>query len=616
MSMKKISLAACFAAIIFLIITTVCIRGMSDGNKPVVKNGQADLSSWDFDEKGGVRLSGEWEFYWEKLLYSDDFKIKPSHTRVSYIDVPSIWNGHVVNGKNVGGEGFATYIASIKLPEGMETVYLKAYDMSSAYRIYADGTLIGKNGDVSADRDMAHPEFNPQIVKFNRENEWVEIIVQVSNYSHYKGGFWESIIIGNEKSVEAMNGKSLMANFFVMGFIVSMAIYHMVIASLIRKEKAFLFFSVFCILMSIRIFITGERCIVDLFENTNWETLQKIEYLSFYMMLPVFIRFIDYLFECKFSRAFLKTVYAFSFIFSIIVLVFPAKAYTRTLSAYHVLIIISGIYVIRAIVSAVRDNINGAQEFSVGFFGFFAAVLVEIVSVQKVLGYQGTLFWGMIFFILMISIAISKQFSAAVIDTEKLALEKEKMVEKVNELNEKLKRRNSDLVNRVTRDGLSGLYNHRHIHEKLAEKAIKANMYGSCLSIGMFDIDRFKDVNDNYGHQFGDKVIVEVARILSENTRNSDAVGRYGGEEFIVIFDGADENVSFEVSERLRIEVEKQIVKNLGVRVTISGGVTELENEECPTNAIRRADELLYRAKRNGRNRIERSMTSKPAQIP
>ena len=285
-SMKKISWDACFASVIFLLIITVCIRGMNYGNKPIVKIGQADLSSWNFGEKGAVRLSGEWEFYWEKLLYSDDFKIKASNIQVNYIDVPSIWNGHVVNGEDVGGEGFATYIATIKLPEGMETAYLKAYDMSSAYRIYADGKLIGKNGEVSTDIDMANPEFNPQIVKFNRENEWTQIIVQVSNYSHYKGGFWEPIIIGDEKSVDSMHGKSLMANFFVMGFIVSMAIYHMVIASLIRKEKAFLFFSVFCILMSIRIFITGERSIVDIFESINWEVLQKIEYLSFYIIVP------------------------------------------------------------------------------------------------------------------------------------------------------------------------------------------------------------------------------------------------------------------------------------------------------------------------------------------
>lgn len=613
MRIKKISSSACFAVIIFLIITMIFIKGMNEDNKSVVNSGQIDLSDWNFKKNGAVKLSGNWEFYWGKLLESADFKKSLGSAKKEYVHVPSVWNGHTVNGKNLGGKGFATYRSRIRLPEGVGIVYIKVYDMSSAYRIYADGKLIGKNGEVSATQANEKPEFNPEIFKFDREGEWIEIIVQISNYSHRKGGFWEPIFIGDEKSISDMHHKNMATNFFIMGFIVSMAIYHMIIASLIRKEKAFLFFSIFCMLMSLRIFITGERYAMDLLKDLSWENLQKAEYLSFYIMVPVLIRFIDYMFEDKLSKGFLNGAYAFSSICLVIVLVLPARVYTGTLSAYQIFVIICGIYVMAAVTKAVKANIKGAQEFMVGFFGFFMVVVVEILSEQKVLGYEGILFWGMIFFILMISIALSKQFSTAVIETERLAIEKEEMVEKVNELNKKLKRTNIELSNRVTRDGLSGLYNHRYIHEKLAEKASKAKRYNRYLSIGMFDIDKFKDVNDNYGHQFGDKVIVEVARILSENTRNSDAVGRYGGEEFIVIFDGTDENTSYDISERLRNEVEKQIVRNLGVRITISGGVAEVEDEECPTEAVKRADELLYTAKRNGRNRIERSNKTKPA---
>ena len=281
MRIKKMSSYACFAAIIFLIITIMFIESMNEENKSLVNSGHIDLSDWNFKENGAVKLSGEWEFYWGKLLESADLKNNLYSDQKEYLHVPSVWNGHTVNGKNLGGEGFATYRSSIRLPEGIETVYVKVYDMSSAYRIYADGKLIGKNGEVSDTQASEKPEFNPEIFKFDREGEWIEIIVQVSNYSHRKGGFWEPIFIGDEKSISDMHHKNMATNFFIMGFIVSMAIYHMIIASLIKKEKAFLFFSIFCTLMSLRLFITGERYAVDLLKDLSWENLQKAEYLSF-----------------------------------------------------------------------------------------------------------------------------------------------------------------------------------------------------------------------------------------------------------------------------------------------------------------------------------------------
>ena len=123
------------------------------------------------------------------------------------------------------------------------------------------------------------------------------------------------------------------------------------------------------------------------------------------------------------------------------------------------------------------------------------------------------------------------------------------------------------------------------------------------MSISLFDIDDFKKVNDTRGHVFGDQVLVDIAAIIQDNTRDSDLAGRYGGEEFMVIFSGADLAIASSIAERIRMAVEAFLFAE-EARVTISGGVAQYCGQSL-SDFIQAADENLYRAKRDGKNRIE-----------
>lgn len=122
------------------------------------------------------------------------------------------------------------------------------------------------------------------------------------------------------------------------------------------------------------------------------------------------------------------------------------------------------------------------------------------------------------------------------------------------------------------------------------------------LSIAMFDIDRFKNINDTKGHTFGDKVIMEIASIAAENMRGLDSIGRYGGEEFLAIFPNTNKANALLVCERIRRCVEEFDFGG-GYKVTISGGVAGYNGEEI-TEFIDISDKKLYEAKSSGRNRI------------
>ncbi len=159
----------------------------------------------------------------------------------------------------------------------------------------------------------------------------------------------------------------------------------------------------------------------------------------------------------------------------------------------------------------------------------------------------------------------------------------------------------------VAIDGLTQLYNHRHIMERLHQEVAEAKRYSKALSVAMFDIDNFKSVNDTYGHQAGDLILRSVADVIREELRQTDIAGRYGGEEFFIILTNTNLEGSVTITNRIRDQISKTVHSHNGAElsVTISGGVHSLQSDIDPTELIGIVDSLLYKAKRNGKNRIE-----------
>jgi len=156
-------------------------------------------------------------------------------------------------------------------------------------------------------------------------------------------------------------------------------------------------------------------------------------------------------------------------------------------------------------------------------------------------------------------------------------------------------------------DGLTDLYNHNHIFRQLEEEIDKSKRYGNPLSLFMLDIDFFKSINDTHGHQAGDEVLKKVSRCIKKGIRKIDIPGRYGGEEFMVILPQTNLEKALVSAERIRRNIEMLRPKNNGtpLEVTISGGVVTFQNETA-LQLVEKADILLYKAKKNGRNRIEK----------
>jgi two-component system, cell cycle response regulator len=182
---------------------------------------------------------------------------------------------------------------------------------------------------------------------------------------------------------------------------------------------------------------------------------------------------------------------------------------------------------------------------------------------------------------------------------------------RIKRLQDQLEEKNRELEQLSIRDGLTGLFNHRHLHELLADEYERSRRTGEPVSVVMFDLDRFKEVNDTHGHQAGDRVLTELADIMRESAREIDKLGRYGGEEFMAILPDSDPDAGVTFAERVREMVAKQrfeIQAHEPLRMTISAGIASYPDDaaDSPRRLVHAADLALYSAKKNGRDRVVR----------
>lgn len=230
----------------------------------------------------------------------------------------------------------------------------------------------------------------------------------------------------------------------------------------------------------------------------------------------------------------------------------------------------------------------------------------EAAADRHVLGIQNQ-FWAVAF------VAVTVGLVLQLVVSNRAALRRERnLVRTAAQLREV----SAELDRLARTDALTGIANRRAFFDVLGVEFRRSRRYGRQLSVLMLDLDHFKDVNDRWGHPFGDHVLRQVADIIATNVRESDILGRYGGEEFAVALPETTVEGAEAVGEKLRQAVEAHEFRAEGippdgeppVRITVSIGVAALpvEEDQDEVELIGRADQALYEAKRTGRNRVVR----------
>ena len=162
----------------------------------------------------------------------------------------------------------------------------------------------------------------------------------------------------------------------------------------------------------------------------------------------------------------------------------------------------------------------------------------------------------------------------------------------------------ADLLHLATIDPLTSIPNRRKFNEVLDYELRRDSRYDNNLSLILCDLDNFKYVNDEHGHNIGDNVLKDFVQLISNNIRKTDIFARWGGEEFVLLLPETDMHTAIEMADKLRLTAEKYQHPTAG-KVTASFGVTQFMKGDNETKFINRADDALYKAKKGGRNKVE-----------
>ncbi|AZO94450.1 diguanylate cyclase [Halocella sp. SP3-1] len=601
-----------------------------------------DLSNYDLTEKN-INLNGKWEFYWKQLLEPTDFQeknLEPS----SIVEVPTAWNGYQLQDKKLPGMGYATYRLRIHIKNNTDLIGLRIPPILTSYKLWINSKLIASAGKVGTSRVETDPQYLPQLAFFKPEEE-NEIIIQVANFYHRSGGILQSIMLGEEKNILAENNKRLGYNLFLFGALFIMGIYHLIIYLYRKKSLSVFYFSLFCILLSIRTVLLGEYFFIYLFPDFNWELFNKLHTLSYYLSVYILIIF----FKAVFSKYMKKTIVKISVItvavFILLVLLSPARVYTYINPGYQLFTIIIIIYIIPVLYRVVLDEIIKMKNIC-SLYIVSGAVILLITVLNDILFFSilrydhhflksfiiiGNLSsLGLLIFALTNSLALAVSFANAFNENEKMSIELQKLNENLESIikertreiqisNDKIREQKSELekanlaLQKISKiDPLTNIWNRRHFDKVLLNKWKQALNEQLPVSIFFIDIDDFKAYNDYYGHTAGDECIKQVTRQIKHSlTPPDELVARYGGEEFVVLLANTDIDKARKKAEIIQAKIESLNIPNINSTnreiITISLGITSVipTKKLLPEDLIMAADKAMYLAKNNGKNKIK-----------
>ena len=346
-----------FVCIFFNLVA--CTPNASRQEAPRAAKGQLDLSKWDFDTDGPVRLSGDWEFHWEKLLRPDETPSGEPHEGATFIRVPGIWNGHRVSEKKIPGAGYATYRLNVLLKPTVTPMAFKFLTMGTAFDLYVNGKKVSSAGTVGTTQDAMTPDWLPHIAGFTPDGDRMDLLLHVSNFHHRKGGAVEVIHFGTEKDIREMRERSLALDLFLSGSIFIMGLYHLALFFIRKRDRTPLYFSVFCLLIAVYGLLSGERYFTQVFPGADWELRIRLTNLTSFLSVPTFLLFIHSLFPGECKRPVLNALSIPLLLLSFTVLLTPARVYSHLIPVYHLLTLIAALYTLYILILALYRKREG-----------------------------------------------------------------------------------------------------------------------------------------------------------------------------------------------------------------------------------------------------------------
>ncbi|MFC1526459.1 adenylate/guanylate cyclase domain-containing protein [Candidatus Latescibacterota bacterium] len=501
---------------------------------PRAHGGVLDLSNWDLTNRI-VRLDGEWELYWQQLLVPGQVGSSAAAAPMP-ARVPGPWNGLQADGEALGGHGYGTYRLRVKLGGQRGRYALKLLTMGTAHRLWLNGELVSANGVVATSPDGAVAEGRPRVVAFQLDGEDLELVVQVSNFAHRKGGIWESLELGSEARILDRREGQVTVALFLFGSLLIMAFYHFALYLMRRQETSALYFGLFCLLIALRVLATNERFLFSLAPGLSWGAALRLEYLSFYLAVPLFTMFIGELFGRELWRPVVQLAQGVGGAGALAVLALSTDAFSHTMVPYQVVTLLVCVGIVTALVVAVYRRRQGAIVALAGFAILATALVNDVLNYNQLITTAQVAPYGVFAFMFSQAILLSSRFATAFATVERQARELGEMYE---------------ATNRFVPHQFLGFLGRDSIVDVRAGDHVNATM-----SVLFADIRSFTEISEAMSPDDNFRFLNSYLEHMEPAIRkNAGFIDKYVGDAIMALFDhGPDDAVAAAIGMRHSLE--------------------------------------------------------------
>ncbi|MBO9540255.1 adenylate/guanylate cyclase domain-containing protein [bacterium] len=407
-------------ASILLLVALLVLVGRpapTPAKPPEATQGSLDLAAWHLGEEPPISLAGEWRYYPGRLLGPEAFGGALAPTGSEWVRLPALLNQPATGLERGPARPFGTYVLELKGVPAPALYALKRINLLADVRIYVGDELLyerqkAPGGGYGND---------PNAAAFRLAQAPERLIVQIRDVDRERLATFDAFLLGTERQIQGARERQLAMDLFMFGSILLMGLYHLGLYVSRRKDPSTFYFGLFCAIIALRVLFTNEYYILTLLPDLSWRVVNRVEYLTYYLSLPAFVRFLRALFPQEVPRWAARGTLGVSLLASAVVVVAPFGVYSQTLHPFDFFTVAAAVFIVTAIVRAALKRREGAIAALIAFLILFAAALNDILVSAGVIQSPYVVHFGLLAFIFAQSFLLANRFARAFATVEELS---------------------------------------------------------------------------------------------------------------------------------------------------------------------------------------------------
>lgn len=395
-----------FSVVFFLIILPV-VSNAADSTVAVAKNGMLDLRNRDLSSHP-FALHGEWAFYWQHLLTPDS----SFDATASYVQFPELWKKTSFNGKPLSSKGYATYMLTVLLPRNRKQLALKLPDVYTSYKLFVNGKVFAQNGEPGTTQATTTPRWTNDVFQLPDDIDTLKLVLQIANFSHWKGGPYKEIYVGDKNALYYKEEETLASDFLLTGCLFVGGLFFFGLYLFGQHDKAILYFALFCMTYSYRIIGAAPYSLHTLLPSVPWNITVHAEYLSLYLSVLFFALYIRYLYPEDVHKRIIRIMNGTCFFFIVSTIVFPTDIFTALINYFLVLAFLYIGYCLFIYFKAAKNKRTGSTYSLISTAVIMAVFVIINLHYFRIVGSLNIfVFAGYLLFFFLQSLILSFRFA-------------------------------------------------------------------------------------------------------------------------------------------------------------------------------------------------------------